>query len=192
MTTTQAALDFLEANSGVCKTKANSAECKSNYYVMQAHHDHCPQEKLPREVKDELHEFEAFYEDCHIKRQFVSGLSSCPALASCSNALTTDKEIVTEMEDNTCNDDCSSNACKTRFQKMLMYHDTCDVDQVPTGFEQAVHKYEEKCEAHLCNTATALFTLDMSVCSSSAAPRVITSASKFVLGLAGFAAYFLM
>ena len=189
MTTTQDAFDYLKEHSE-CKTEANSAECKSNYYVMQAHHDHCPQEKVPREVKDEFHEFEAFYEDCHIKRQFVSGLSSCPALASCSNALTTDKEIVTEMEDNTCNTNCSSNACKTRFQKMLMYHDTCAEDHMPTRLEQGVHDYEVNCTSHLCNTADGVFTLDTSVCSP--APSVIASSSKFVLGLAGFAAYFLM
>ena len=190
MTTTQAALDYLEENESVCKTEANSAECKSNYYVMQAHHDHCPHDKVPHEVEHELHEFEAFYEDCDIKRQYDSDLSSCPALASCSNALTTDKEIVTEMEDNTCNTDCSSNACKTRYQKMLMYRDTCAEDQMPTNLEQGVHIYEEKCESHLCNTASAVFTLDTSVCSP--APSVIASSSKFVLGLAGFAAYFLM
>ena len=189
MTTTQAALDFLEANSGVCKTNANSAECKSNYYVMQAHHDHCPHDKLPHEVEDELHQFEAFYEDCYVKRQYDSDLSSCPAV-SCSDALTTDGSIVTEMSDNNCDTDCSSNACKTRYQKMLMYHDTCAENELPTNLEQGVHDYEKKCVSNLCNTAEAAFTLDTSVCSP--APSVIASSSKFVLGLAGFAAYFLM
>ncbi len=189
MTTTQAALDFLEANSGECKKKPNSAECKSKYYVIQAHHDHCPHDKLPPEVEHELHEFEAFYDDCYIKRQFDSDLSSCPKI-ECSDALTTDKDIVTEMETNTCNTDCSSNACKTRFQRMLMYHDTCGENQMPTNLEQGMHTYEAKCESNLCNTAEAEFTLDTSVCSP--APSVIASSSKFVLGLAGFAAYFLM
>ena len=191
MTTTQTALDYLEANESVCQTATNSADCKSNYYFMQAHHDYCPHDKLPEDVEHEIHHFESYYDQCDIRRQYDSKLSRCPAV-DCSNVLTDDGEIVADMKAANCDTNCTSDACKTGYQKMLMYHDTCDVDQVPTGFEQAVHKYEEKCEAHLCNTATALFTLDMSVCSSSAAPRVITSASKFVLGLAGFAAYFLM
>ena len=189
MTTTQAALDYLEENESVCKTKANSAECKSNYYVMQAHHDHCAHDQIPHDVEHELHDFEAYYEDCHVKRQFDSDLSSCPAV-DCSNVLTTDGNIVDEMGSNNCNDDCSSNECKTRYQKMLMFHDTCAENQLPTDLEKGVHDYEEKCESHLCNTASAAFTLDTSVCSP--APSVIASSSKFVLGLAGFAAYFLM
>ena len=188
MTTTQDAFDYLKEHSE-CKTEANSAECKSKYYVMQAHHDHCAHDQVPPAVEHGLHDFEAFYEDCHVKRQFDSDLSSCPAV-DCSDTLTTDKDIVDEMEDNTCNTDCSSNACKTRYQKMLMYHDTCAENQLPTNLEQGVHDYEEKCESHLCNTAEAAFTLDTSVCSP--APSVMASSSKFVLGLAGFAAYFLM
>ena len=63
-------------------------------------------------------------------------------------------------------------------------------NQLPTDLEKGVHDYEEICESHLCNTASAAFTLDTSVCSP--APSVMASSSKFVLGLAGFAAYFLM
>ena len=189
MTTTKDALDYLEENESVCKTEANSAECKSNYYVMQAHHDHCAHDQIPHDVEHELHDFEAYYEDCHVKRQFDSDLSSCPAV-DCSNVLTTDGNIVAEMGSYNCNDDCSSNECKTRFQKMLMFHDTCAENQLPTDLEKGMHDYEENCESHLCNTASAAFTLDTSVCSP--APSVIASSSKFVLGLAGFAAYFLM
>ena len=194
MTTTKTALDYLEANESVCKTEANSAECKSNYYVIQVHHDHCAHDEVPHDVEHELHELEAFYEDCHVKRQYDSDLSRCPAV-DCSNVLTTDGNIVAEMGSNNCNTDCSSNECKTRYQKMLMFHDTCAENQLPTDLEKGVHDHEEKCEINLCNTADAAFTLDTSVCSPApthSSSTVIASSSKFVLGLAGFAAYFLM
>ena len=187
MTTTQAALDYLEANKNVCQTATNSAECKSNYYVMQAHHDHCAHDDIPHEVEHEIHDFESYYEECKIRRQYDSHLSNCPAV-DCSNLFTTDGDIVAEMGSYNCNTDCSSDECKIRYQKMLMYHDTCAENQLPTGLEKGMHDYEEKCENHLCNTASAAFTLDTSVCSS--ALSAIALSSKFLLGLAGFAAYF--
>ena len=192
-TTTTAALNYLEANDAVCKTAAgeNNAQCVSNYYIVQAHHDHCSHEDMPLEVETELHHFESFYEDCEIRRQFDSDLDACPAI-DCANILTDMGSIVTEMSEENCNTDCSSDTCKTKYQKMLMAHDTCEEDQLPTALETTLHDYEEACEANLCNTSPAAFTLDTSVCSPPPSPATKAIVSKLILGLTASVAYLLM
>ena len=190
-TTTTAALNYLEANA-VCKTAAgeDNAQCVSNYYVMQAHHDHCAHEDMPLLVETKIHDYESFYEDCEIRRQFDSDLDACPTI-DCNNILTDMGNIVTEMSEANCNTGttCATSAtCKEKYQKMLMAHDTCEEAQLPTTLETTLHDYEEKCEANLCNTSPAAFTLDTSVCS----PATKAIVSKLILGLAASAAYLLM
>ncbi len=124
---------------------------------------------MPLEVETELHHFESFYEDCEIRRQFDSDLDACPAI-DCANILTDMGSIVTEMSEENCNTDCSSDTCNTKYQKMLMAHDTCEEDQLPTALETTLHDYEEACEANLCNASPAAFTLDTSVCSPPPSP----------------------
>lgn len=193
--TTTAALNYLETNA-VCKTAAgeDNAQCVSNYYVMQAHHDHCAHEDMPLAVETKIHDYESFYEDCEIRRQFDPDLDACPTI-DCNNILTDMGNIVKEMSDANCytGTTCETSAtCKEKYQKMLMAHDTCEEAQLPTKLETTLHDYEEKCEPNLCNTSPAAFTLDTSVCevSSPATPKVIVS--KLILGLAASVAYLLM
>ena len=182
-----AALNYLEANA-VCKTAAgkNNAQCVSNYYIVQAHHDHCAHEDMPLLVETKIHDYESFYEDCEIRRQFDSDLDACPTI-DCNNILTDMGNIVTEMSEANCDTTCSSATCKEKYQKMLTAHDTCEEDELPTALETTLHDYEEACEANLCNTSPAAFTLDTSVCS----PATKAIVSKLILGLAASAAYLL-
>ena len=186
-----AALNYLETNT-VCETAAgeDNAQCVSNYYIMQAHHDHCAHEDMPQEVETEMHHFESFYEDCEIRRQYDSDLDACPTI-DCNNIMTDMGNIVTEMSDAKCNTGttCETSAtCKEKYQKMLMAHDTCEEAQLPTTLETTLHDYEEKCETNLCNTSPAAFTLDTSVCS----PATKAIVSKLILGLTTSVAYLLM
>jgi hypothetical protein len=190
--TTTAALNYLETNA-VCKTAAgeDNAQCVSNYYVMQAHHDHCAHEDMPLTVETKIHDYESFYEDCEIRRQFDSDLLACPTI-DCNNILTDMGNIVTEMSEANCNTDCSSATCKEKYQKMLMAHDTCEEDQLPTALEKTLHDLEEACENNLCNTSPAVFTLDTSVCSPPPSPATKAIVSKLILGLTASVAYLLM
>merc|ERR1712205_151161 len=175
--TTTAALNYLEANA-VCKTAAaeDNAQCVSNYYVMQAHHDHCAHEDMPLLVETKIHDYESFYEDCEIRRQFDSDLDACPTI-DCNNILTDMGNIVTEMSEANCNTDCSSA--------------TCEEDQLPTALETTLHDFEEACENNLCNTSPAVFTLDPSVCPPPP-PATKAIVSKLILGLTASVAYLLM
>ena len=96
--------------------------------------------------------------------------------------------IVTEMSEANCDTTCSSATCKEKYQKMLMAHDMCEEDQLPTALETTLHDYEEACEDNLCNTSPAVFTLDTSVCS----PATKAIVSKLILGLTASVAYLLM
>ena len=53
---------------------------------------------------------------------------------------------------------CDASAtCKAAIKTVLMYHDTCPEDSLPDTIERALHDYEEPCEDHLCNSASAVF-----------------------------------
>jgi hypothetical protein len=75
---------------------------------------------------------------------------------------------------------------------MLMAHDTCEEDQLPTALETTLHDLEEACEDNLCNTSPAVFTLDTSVCSPPPSPATKAIVSKLILGLTASVAYLLM
>ena len=65
------ALTFLNANS--CVTDCSSEECEKNYYIVQAHHDFCPEENIPEAIEDGFHDFDESCVACGIARGFVEG-----------------------------------------------------------------------------------------------------------------------
>jgi hypothetical protein len=132
-------------------------QCQDNYYLMQAHHDHCLHDQLPTNIEQALHDFEHNYDDCFIKRQYNAALSACPAV-TCTDQTPLNNAIVAL--GNGCNTKtlCDSTAtCKDAIKKVLMYHDICPEDSLPDTIERALHDYEEPCEDQLCNSAPAAF-----------------------------------
>merc|ERR1719410_3120383 len=56
---TQAMIDALGVlRSEGCSSDCSSVECEKNYYIVQAHHDSCPQEGIPEEIEDGFHDFD--------------------------------------------------------------------------------------------------------------------------------------
>lgn len=148
----------LEANVK-CKAKNPPQEpCIDNYYLMQAHHDHCLHNQLPMGIEKKLHDYEHFYSDCYIKRQFNPSLKACPAVV-CTNAQAMTTAIATLQTANKCNTKakCASSDCSAAIKLVLMAHDTCSEKQLPNNLETALHDYEDHCEAELCNSASAAF-----------------------------------
>jgi hypothetical protein len=163
-----AAEAFLAANSSVCSVKGNTlAGCQKNYLLLQAHHDFCPHDDIAATVKQVIHVYEDVYTDCEIPRQFVSTLSACPAV-TCTTMKTAGATSAKALYDN-CTSSCASATCKAAFQTVLMAHDVCEEDQLPTTLEKALHDYEEKCEAHLCNSRTTLYDPAAEACPAEAA-----------------------
>jgi len=166
----EAAVDYLKTHAN-CKPYATKdavptgcvakvkppQDCQDNYYLMQAHHDHCLHDQLPTDIEKALHDFEHNYDDCFVKRQYNSALSACPAV-TCSSQAPLNQAIVDL--DAGCNTKslCDASAtCKAAIKTVLMYHDTCPEDSLPDTIERALHDYEEPCEDHLCNSASAAF-----------------------------------
>lgn len=166
-----AALTYLETSGNNCKTKSHSTECEKNYNIIKAHHDHCDHDEVPELIEKELHEFEGYYEQCDIHRKWYQLGGECAAI-ECHDASADLTTAIADLATHQCNTtaNCESKKeCYETFQKILMAHDTCDEDDLPTTLEQALHDYEEACDAKRCNTVTQSEAALTVVCSGAAA-----------------------
>ena len=148
----EGAISYLQNATNNCATKD---ACKGHYFLLQSHHDFCPHDVLPPAAEKALHDYEDFYEDCHIPRQYDVSLPNC-ASVSCKNPQLF-LDAVSTLKANNCNTTCTSNICTTAIQTVLMGHDTCEEDELPQSAEEALHDYEEVCEDQLCNTVTKIY-----------------------------------
>ena len=167
------ALEYLETAGNNCKVKDHSPECEKNFNIINTHHDHCDHDQVPEEIEKEIHEFEHLYTDCQIERKYYDLGGICKEIEC--EASGTKAELTTAINDlksNNCNataKSCEAPACKDAFQKVLMAHDTCDHDDVPTNVEQSLHDYEEACDSVRCNTVTKTEAENSLICSGAAA-----------------------
>ena len=60
-----ATLPLLEANN--CAEDCSSEACRTNFLIMQTHHDHCRHSLVPDPVKDGIHFYEDACEECYSK-----------------------------------------------------------------------------------------------------------------------------
>merc|ERR1719428_1797650 len=139
-----------------CKAKDAPAECVLNYHVMQAHHDHCLHDALPTGIEKTLHDYEHFYDDCFVKRQFNPALKACPVV-DCADATAMTKAIATLQAGCTSATACADATCSAAMKVVLMAHDVCPEDKLPNNLETALHDHEEPCEDQLCNSAGGEF-----------------------------------
>jgi len=149
------AINALDADAA-CKAKDPSESCQSNYYYMQAHHDHCLHDQLPERIEKDLHDYEGFYDDCFIKRQYDSDLEACPAV-ECSNQKALTEAVATLQAGCDTVAKCAVKACADAVKVVLMSHDTCAESDLPNNLETALHDHEDPCAAVLCNSADAPF-----------------------------------
>jgi len=171
-----AAVAALDANAA-CMAKDAPADCTLNYHVMQAHHDHCLHDALPTGIEKKLHDYEHFYDDCFIKRQFNPSLGACPVV-DCNDATAMTKAIATLQAGCTSTQACADATCAAAIKVVLMAHDTCPEDNLPNNLEVALHDHEEPCEDQLCNTAGGEFDPYAEACGAAAATAPVASAAS--------------
>jgi len=147
-----AALDAKAA----CKGEDPPEDCVTNYHVMQAHHDHCLHDALPTGIEHTLHDYEHFYDDCFVKRQFNPELSACPEV-DCTDATAMTKAVATLQAGCTTTAACADATCSAAIKLVLGVHDLCSEKDLPNNLEAALHDHEEPCEDQLCNTAFKAF-----------------------------------
>merc|ERR1711988_429283 len=136
-----------------CLAGSPPQSCVDNYFIMQAHHDHCLHDVLPTGIEQDLHDYEHFYEDCFIKRQYNDALPAC-ATVECGSAAVT--AAISELNTN-CATSCASSACGDAMKIVLMAHDVCPEETLDNNLETTLHDHEEVCEDQLCNSASAPF-----------------------------------
>ena len=152
------ALDFLATNG--CATDCSSEGCEKNFYIVQAHHDFCPEENIPEDIEDNFHDYDEICTLCEIRRQFVEGAPDCPA-PSCEDQ--SGNEAYTSLMAQGCNLDCSSTECQSLFHVLLITHDACEHDVLSTAAEQGYHDLERACVNAVCNDVSGVLA-DPLVC----------------------------
>lgn len=155
----ESAIEFLKNPANDCKEKM---KCEREYLILQAHHDHCPSDVLPKDAEKDFHDFQDSYSDCMIVRQYNAKLSDC-AKVDCTDSAAFTKAAA-DLKDNDCMTSCDSDVCVSAIQTILMGHDTCGEGEVPIEVEKALHDYEEICEANLCNTSSGPVDIFQETC----------------------------
>jgi hypothetical protein len=158
------AVAALKANNA-CKKGNPPQTCVDNYFIMQAHHDHCLHDVLPTNIEKDLHDYEHFYMDCFVKRQYNTDLPKCDKVECGGNAVTT--AISKLNQDCNTKEACKASTCPESMRTVLMAHDTCAEETLPNNLETTLHDHEEDCEEHLCNSAEAEFNPYDDPCSAS-------------------------
>jgi len=144
----KAALPLLQTND--CDTDCSSTVCKTQFGIIQAHHDYCLGSDVPEEVEAALHIYEDTCESCEIVRLVDPNLPECPAVV-CNDG--SGNDAYNKLVGNGCGTTCTA-ACADDFRILKAVHDTCEEDSLDTAAELAFHTYEEACEDFNCNILT--------------------------------------
>lgn len=139
-----------------CKADNPPTVCDDSYHIMQAHHDHCLHDQLPIDIEVTLHDYEHYYDDCFVERQYDENLSACPEV-DCTDSVALTSAVQKLQSGCDTEELCAESECAAAIKTVLMAHDTCSEDDLPNNIETALHEHEGPCEAQLCNTASAAF-----------------------------------
>jgi len=132
---------------------------------------------FPWASRKKLHDYEHFYDDCFVKRQFSPELSACPK-PDCEDATAMTKAISTLQAGCLTAQACADPTCADAIKAVLAAHDLCPEDKLPNNLEVALHDHEEPCEAQLCNSAEAAFDPYSQSCGADVTPTA-SAASGF-------------
>ena len=143
------AMDYLNTNG--CASACGSDGCVLNYYIVQAHHDFCPEANIPELIEDGFHDFDTACTGCDIKRDFVEGAPDCP-VPNCDDG--SGNAAYTSLVATGCQIDCSSDTCRDLFFTLRTVHDSCDHDALTPAAERGLHDLERPCAAQVCNQAS--------------------------------------
>merc|ERR1719265_2507034 len=151
----------------------------------------CLPDQLPTGIEKTLHDYEHFYDDCFVKRQFDADLGKCPAV-DCSDSEAMIKAVTILQAGCITSAACADKTCADAIKVVLAAHDLCDEKKLPNNLEDALHDHEDPCEAQLCNTADAAFDPYADLCgvtdgdkkgSTTAKPNAIEGNASAAAGL---------
>ncbi|CAB9509690.1 expressed unknown protein [Seminavis robusta] len=137
-----------DLKTSACATACTSDECVKNYYIMQSHHDYCPEAGIPQEIEDGFHDFDDSCTPCKIQRKPTEGAPPCPT-PNCED--NSGNDAYTKLVDSGCGTDCSSDICRDAFFTVRAAHDTCPHDTLSRAAEEGLHDLEIPCANQICN-----------------------------------------
>lgn len=147
---TDAMMDAMNLlNSNDCANECSSEFCAMNYYILQSHHDFCPEANIPEMIEDSFHDFHTSCTSCDIKRDFVEGAPDCLP-ANCEG--TSGNDAYSSLISDSCNVDCSSDICSGLFFTLRVVHDDCPHGVLSRAAEDGLHDLERPCAQHICNS----------------------------------------
>ena len=136
-------------------------DCVKNFMIIQAHHDYCPEDKVPAAIETDFHTFEEKgCMGCKIDKAYDATLTTMCPLVDC-----TDKPLIESARAlieagcsetgsppvTTC---CQNPSEHGAWRIVRSFHNMCDADDIAalgtvieTFIEEAIHDYEEDCEA---------------------------------------------
>jgi hypothetical protein len=117
------AYDYCAAN---CLTKCDSAECTKNFAIVEAHHDFCLHDQVPKEVEVGFHDLEEVCaKQCSIGRLKDDDHVACPEMACPGEDGMVG--VVNTLYSLDCATKCTNdNACGEAFRKLRVIHDNCE------------------------------------------------------------------
>ena len=183
------ALSMLKASG--CASDCDSDECQENWYIVQAHHDHCDAQGLPEVIEDDFHDFDDVCSSCAIDRAFIPGADKCP-VPNCEDD--SGNEAYLTLVDNACSSSaleggCSGNTvCVEAYLTLRTVHDSCDHEVLTPAAEEGLHDFEEACEDVVCNAVTQEESDEQLVCAGDGAARGNYFLNLLVLTLGGMTA----
>ena len=118
----EGAYDFLVAN---CLKCCSSKECEEAFAFVEAHHDFCLHDQVPKEVEVGFHDLEEVCaKQCDIGRLKDPDHSVCPDMTCPDEAGVV--QVVNDLFALGCKDTCTDdNACGENFRKLRFIHDVC-------------------------------------------------------------------
>jgi hypothetical protein len=136
----EAAYDFVKACDD-CST----TECTKNWAIVEAHHDLCLHDEIPKRVEHGFHDLEAKCPHACLIGRKSGGLVDCPVV-NCADADTVLAAFYAGSHD--CATWCTG-PCGAAYKQLRAFHDVCDMG-LDLAYEKLLHDLEEPCEAHNC------------------------------------------
>mmetsp|Transcript_32277 Transcript_32277/g.35754 ORF Transcript_32277/g.35754 Transcript_32277/m.35754 type:complete len:271 (-) Transcript_32277:50-862(-) len=132
-----------------CKSNCTSDICKTNYYIIQSHHDYCFYHELSELVTSVYHDYQPKCMDCHIHRKNNPDIYTCP-VPDCSDEKSS-IQAYNFLILNQCKSDCSKNGCAYNFRTLRSVYDGCSNDSMNKLIKLGVNTYSDYCHAEDCN-----------------------------------------
>jgi hypothetical protein len=108
-----------------CLTKCDSDACKKNFAIVEAHHDFCLHDDVPKEIEVGFHDLEEVCAmQCVIGRLKDPDHSVCEKM-DCPTHESVIFEVVKTLYDNGCATKCPEKECGKSFREIKYIHDMC-------------------------------------------------------------------